>query len=161
MCWDSAAEVVLGDLDTTVIHTAAVFTDSKMTNSSHDQAPATPSYFNVCQGSSSEAGSGTSSCESHEAERRHTDNETEDSEDTGEVGDVDTIRRRHKPDRPPRTIDTQAAPPSLEYYNLVHPAPAPAPALPRRAPYISHGAATETTASVVPSTCDLGNCDNR
>ena len=101
-----------------MIHTAAVFTDSKMTNSSHDQAPATPSYFNVCQGSSSEAGSGTSSCESHEAERRHTDNETEDSEDPGEVGDVDTIRRRHKPDRPPRTIDTQAAPPSPPFLRL-------------------------------------------
>ena len=112
-----------------------------MTHHSDDQAPGVSAqdtgYFSseARGGSSSEAGSGGSSCDHHH------DDVDSDHDDT-----MDTIKRNIKtePIRPPRTIDM--APHSLDYYNLCHPPPsepAPAPALPRRAPYISHGAAEQ------------------
>ena len=94
-------------------------------------------------GSSSEAGSGGSSCESHE-DRSIERAELSQEESEGESG-MDTIKRniKLKPDRPPRTIDSKSsASSSSEYYNLCHPPPLgeqpPVPAIPRRAPYISH-----------------------
>lgn len=112
-----------------------------MTHQSDDQAPgvsADTGYFSseARGGSSSEAGSGGSSCDHHH-----------DDIDSDNDDGMDTIKRNtREPIRPPRTIDM--APHSLDYYNLCHPAPseptAPAPAIPRRAPYISHGAAEQS-----------------
>ena len=113
-----------------------------MTNKACDTAPAHGAggrYYPSKGGSSSEAGSGGSSCESHE----RADLSQEDSD--AESG-MDTIKRNIKPNRPPRTIDSKSSHSSSEYYNLCHPPPLgeqPVPALPRRAPYISHEGALE------------------
>ena len=126
-----------------------------MTNKSCDTAPATRAgdrYFpsNPRGGSSSEAGSGGSSCESHGEDRSQERGELSQEESDMESG-MDTIKRNFKlkPDRPPRTIDSKSSHSSSEYYNLCHPPPPgplgdTAPAIPRRAPYISHeGALTQ------------------
>ena len=127
-----------------------------MTNKCEDEAPAQTVFFSSQSqtgGSSSEAGgSGASSCGSHDDRTRHTEESHDISESEDDDG-MDTIKRNIKqkePIRPPRTIDTGYSSQSLEYYNLCHPPPPPpphsdqpmsAPAIPRRAPYISHGAA--------------------
>lgn len=118
-----------------------------MTNKACDTAPAhgagaSSRYYpsNPRGGSSSEAGSGGSSCESHE-DRSHERADLSQEDSDMESG-MDTIKRniKLKPHRPPRTIDSKSSHSSSEYYNLCHPPPLgePVPALPRRAPYISH-----------------------
>ena len=84
---------------------------------------------------------------------------------------MDTIKRniKLKPDRPPRTIDSKSShSSSSEYYNLCHPPPLgepPVPAIPRRAPYISHEGALLAQEKVIkePRSCDtLGSrCGSR
>ena len=137
---------------------------STMTNNSEDQAPTNRGLFSTSGGSSSEAGgSGGSSCESHEERIRLTDEGHDDLTDSDDDG-MNTIKRNIKlkePIRPPRVIDGGSQ--SLEYYNLCHPEP-PAPAIPRRAPYISHGAAshppTTSTWTRSASVCDeVMRCD--
>ena len=122
-----------------------------MTHQSHDQiSPSDTGYFSgsgARGGSSSETGSGGSSCEGrdHDRDQVMISDQCHMSDSDNDDG-MDTIKRNYKhkePMRPPRTIDGQSQ--SQEYYNLCHPAPTtgdPAPALPRRAPFISHGAAT-------------------
>ena len=137
-----------------------------MTNNSEEQAPANRGLFSTSGGSSSEAGgSGGSSCESHEERVRLTDEAHDDLTDSDDEDGMNTIKRNIKlkePIRPPRIIDGGSQ--SLEYYNLCHPEP-PAPAIPRRAPYISHGAAshppTASTWTGAASVCEeaMSRCD--
>ena len=136
-----------------------------MTNKACDTAPAHGSggssrYYpsNPRGGSSSEAGSGGSSCESHErAELSQEDSDMESG--------MDTIKRniKLKPDRPPRTIDSKSShSSSSEYYNLCHPPPLgepPVPAIPRRAPYISHEGALLAQEKVIKGAQEPMSCD--
>ena len=135
-----------------------------MTNKACDTAPAhgagaSSRYYpsNPRGGSSSEAGSGGSSCESHE-DRSHERADLSQEDSDMESG-MDTIKRniKLKPNRPPRTIDSKSSHSSSEYYNLCHPPPLgePVPALPRRAPYISHEGALLAQEKVVRGAQEL------